>query len=770
MQLIFGVLVVAWFAFSIGFAANVVESNSFTQLGTLAPVLVVAASILVWTRRNTLWPWLRARLDAHTAAMDGIPLHQLGWWIAIAAGVGLFAELAMIRLHSSYFQLFAYFKNVSLLSCFLGLGIGYTLGGRRLSTPLFLPAIALQVFYMHMLHLSDNAGVLQHPVSEELAMGATFEGLGALPPIYGFLVFVFGINALTFIPMGQLASRLMSRTNTLVAYGWNIAGSIAGIVGFYFLSYLWAPPVVWLAAVAIFVVVFLRSTPTLLAASAGIMIGVVAILGIPPRAYEREIHSPYQILTLQMFPDQTPVLLSSHVYYQRTLKLDSAAFASAGTLRSAALHYMLPYRIRPNAQRALIVGAGMGNDVAAALRAGVDTVDAVEIDPAIQSLGRVFHPEDPYGDDRVNAIINDARAFIRHTDNRYDLIVYGLLDSHSLLSGNSGVRLDSYVYTVEALREARSKLREGGLINLTFSLLRPELAHKFLTMIEEAFDGQRPLIFETGYNLGYAFVIGEPETMRAVAPPPGTTDLSLQIANSGFETDMSTDNWPFIYMPVRKYPFSYAIMLLVLLGVSLLFIGKLTPGFGQGTSWPCFFLGTGFMLVETKGITELALVYGSTWVVVGVVIAAILVMAFAANLIVIRFGAPPRATTYGLLLAALVTGMFITSDRLAALSPTAAGLVLTGVLTLPLFFSGFAFSTELKRGVSVASALSSNLLGAMLGGFLEYNSMYFGFRSLYFVAFAAYALAFITSRSGPPTTEQVIQTERRAVSPTTANV
>jgi len=65
----------------------------------------------------------------------------------------------------------------------------------------------------------------------------------------------------------------------------------------------------------------------------------------------------------------------------------------------------------------------------------------------------------------------------------------------------------------------------------------------------------------------------------------------------------------------------------------------------------------------------------------------------------------------------------------------------SALLTLPLFFSGVAFSTELKRTASVAGALSANLLGAMLGGFLEYNSMYLGIRALYFIALVMYGLA-----------------------------
>ena len=148
------------------------------------------------------------------------------------------------------------------------------------------------------------------------------------------------------------------------------------------------------------------------------------------------------------------------------------------------------------------------------------------------------------------------------------------------------------------------------------------------------------------------------------------------------------------------------------------------------------------MPVETKAITELALVYGSTWIVIGAVIAAILIMAFSANWLVMKRGHPPPPITYGLLLASLMLGLGLTFVNTAGLGAWSSRLTMTAALTLPLFFSGFAFSTELKRSGSVAVALSSNLLGAMLGGFLEYNAMYFGFRSLYLLAMAMYGLAF----------------------------
>jgi hypothetical protein len=189
-------------------------------------------------------------------------------------------------------------------------------------------------------------------------------------------------------------------------------------------------------------------------------------------------------------------------------------------------------------------------------------------------------------------------------------------------------------------------------------------------------------------------------------------------------------------------------MILILLGISVVFIRQLSPGSGEGFSPSCFFLGAGFMLVETKGITELALVYGSTWIVIGAVIAAILILAFLANLLVIRTGALHPLITYGLLSISLLAGLFWRSQEVSITADWLGRATMTLLLTMPLFFSGFAFSAELGRSPSVATAFSSNLLGAMLGGFLEYNSMYFGFRFLYVLALIMYGCAFLGSIGG----------------------
>ena len=69
------------------------------------------------------------------------------------------------------------------------------------------------------------------------------------------------------------------------------------------------------------------------------------------------------------------------------------------------------------------------------------------------------------------------------------------------------------------------------------------------------------------------------------------------------------------------------------------------------------------------------------------------------------------------------------------------------VLTFPILFSGIIFSTQLgKSDVDVSQALGYNILGALFGGLVEYNSMYFGFSFLFIPAALMYLAAMMTSR------------------------
>jgi hypothetical protein len=161
-----------------------------------------------------------------------------------------------------------------------------------------------------------------------------------------------------------------------------------------------------------------------------------------------------------------------------------------------------------------------------------------------------------------------------------------------------------------------------------------------------------------------------------------------------------------------------------------------------------FFLGAGFMLIETKGITELGLTFGNSWQVIGIVIVSILLMAFLANTLVQRFRFERPLVPYLLLLASLALGWAV--SQAGGLPSTTAGRIGTAiVVTCPILFSGIVFSTSLAARGDISSIMATNLLGAILGGLLEYNSLYLGFRSLYLIAAGLYAAALLTQSLGP---------------------
>ena len=712
--------------------------------GFWALFLVLAAACVLfaidWMRR------LEAPMESHGAALDAIPENRLGPWIALAACAGLVLELVLVRWQSSCFQLFAFFKNVTLFAAFLGLGMGYAVrASKPLMLALVLPALSLQVVIFHGLRFSQLQPTLQNPVPEHVAFGMVGDGsLAKVVVTYAFLLLTFAATVMTCLPLGQLAARLMRRGDPLRAYGWNLAGSLGGVLLFALLAHLWSPPASWLLVVGLLLAPFfaLGRGATLGVPSALSLGAALMVLLQPGDVDSLEVHSPYQVLVLDHPPQRPPVLSVNNVYFQNILDLRPESVASSQELRNAAAHYALPHRLRSHPGSVLVVGSGTGNDVAAALRAGATKVDAVEIDPGVLRFGEL-HPEQPYRDPRVHAILDDARHHLRQTTEYYDLIVYGLLDSHTLLSGLSNVRLDSFVYTVEAFRDARARLTPDGIVSLSFCVVTDAIARKLFLMLKEAFDGVAPRVFATKYDFGMCFAVG-PGLRRDVALPE-IDDITARVRGLTVRVDLSTDDWPFLYMGSRQVPRSYVLMAVGVLVLSALLVWWGLPEARALGAPAFFFLGAGFMLIEAKAITELALVFGSTWQVTSAVIAAVLIMAFLSNMVVSRLRPARSVPAYALLGLAIAAGMLVPVSVYAGLAPVAGKALAAAHLTLPLLFAGFIFSTELRRSVDLSAALGSNLVGAMAGGLLEYNSLRFGFNALGAVALALYAAALVSS-------------------------
>src|SRR6185436_16536657 len=152
-------------------------------------------------------------------------------------------------------------------------------------------------------------------------------------------------------------------------------------------------------------------------------------------------------------------------------------------------------------RKVLVLGAGTGNDVVMALENGAQDVVAIEIDPVILKLGRDLNPSSPYADSRVHALVDDARHYLRSSPERFDLIVFGTLDSQSLLSGHANLRLENYVYTLEALSDARRLLNEGGMAVLHYSVFRPWVYGRIYSTVRAAFGDECVMLRENSAAL-----------------------------------------------------------------------------------------------------------------------------------------------------------------------------------------------------------------------------------------------------------------------------
>ncbi|MEX2496582.1 MAG: hypothetical protein WD448_10860 [Woeseia sp.] len=135
----------------------------------------------------------------------------------------------------------------------------------------------------------------------------------------------------------------------------------------------------------------------------------------------------------------------------------------------------LPYRLlqRPGV---LVLGAGGGKDVLAALYHGAGSVDAVELNPQMVDLVRNVFADftgDLYRNERVAVHQGEARGFVSRSKKRFDLVQVSLLDSFAASGAGVQALSESYLYTVEALEEYLQHLEPGGFIAITRWLKLP---------------------------------------------------------------------------------------------------------------------------------------------------------------------------------------------------------------------------------------------------------------------------------------------------------
>jgi SAM-dependent methyltransferase len=623
----------------------------------------------------------------------------------------LFVELALIRWLGANIIYLSFFSNLVLLGSFLGIGLGFLSAdrgkqwSRYFPWTLFLLVAVVTAFPVEIDRIDPQVLFFGDPQPTGF-------------PIWVIIPLVFGLVVMTLATIAQAVAQVFATFPPLEAYRLDIGGSLLGIAGFTAVSFLRAPPVAWGLIV---VVVAVASMPALRRIDRWALGGLAAVLGLQSVAPGLSWSAYYQIDVYEVGGVQN--ISVNGVHHQGMFPVATLA----GSV------YSQPYDFLDQAPtRVLVIGAGSGNDVAMALAKGASQVDAVEIDRRLYEIGVELHPDRPYQDPRVDVIIDDGRAFMEQSEASYDMIVFALPDSLTLVSGQANLRLESYLFTQEALTEARRLLAPGGVFAM-YNFYREEwLIQRLARTVAEAFDDQ-PCVISVGG-----------EGRLALIASGGTTDTSCPSEPFNFIGPRPvTDDYPFLYLREKSIPGLYVTTLLALLAISIVVvkagggrIARLRP------YADLFAMGAAFLLLETKSVVQFALWFGTTWIVNSLVFAGILLSVWGAVEIARRTRLPRQSLLFMLLFAFLALAWGIPPSALLDL-PLAVRVPAAAALTFaPILFANLIFAKRFADTASSTVAFGANLLGAMVGGLIEYAALLVGYRALMIPVGVLYLAAF----------------------------
>jgi SAM-dependent methyltransferase len=637
----------------------------------------------------------------------------------------LFVELALIRWLGASVLYLSYFSNVVLLGSFLGVGLGFLWAGRfdiplLRFTPLLLGAF---VVFIHVVPVRVVAAG-----GDLIFFGSELRPSG--PPRELMLPAIFVAVALIMASIGDGIARTFRQLANLDAYKFDLIGSLVGTVAFAILAFLGAEPIVWGVVAAAVMLWAIR--PRSIATAALVVLPLVGLLGTltVESRQPNTVWTPYYKATYAVLGDQGIGVFVNGIPHWFQI-----------SPQNVPVYQTLYDRRATSAEGAdvLVIGAGSGNDVAKALKEGAAHVDAVEIDSRLLDLASEYHPDRPYDDPRVTTHIDDGRAFLEKSDKKWDMIILALPDSLTLVQGASSIRLESYLFTQEAADAYHDHLKDDGVFSM-YNLYREDwLVERYANTLDTAFghapcvtrlSGTSIAVLATGRN---AAVIDCPDadqwTRTASTPAP------------------VSDDRPFPYLKQASIPSFYLVALGLILLVSLLGVRLVGgPLRGIGAYADLFFMGVAFLLLETKNVVQFALLFGTTWLVNALVFGGVLVAVLAAVTISQRFRVRRPLLLYGLLAASIVVSWSIPPHVLLDLPfwPRMAAAVVLAFL--PIFLANMVFAQRFRDTGDTTTAFAANLIGAMVGGVLEYTSLILGYRNLMIVALALYGLAFLFGR------------------------
>ena len=383
----------------------------------------------------------------------------------------------------------------------------------------------------------------------------------------------------------------------------------------------------------------------------------------------------------------------------------------------------------PTPGKVLIVGAGTGTDVALALSRGASYVDAVEIDPRLQQIGAQKHPDLPYSDPRVHVHINDGRAFLERSNAKYNMIIFALPDSLTLVAGASSLRLESYLFTVESMRSVKKHLAPGGAFAMYNFYREDWLIGRLARTVGEASAMRRALTSSAP---------SMPSSQRA---SPRRTNAAAQEPRRPAQRRPPTTTRSSISSAARYRAF-YLITLARHPGDEphrgSSSRRSASPDAAIPRSFPS---GLGVSAPRDAQHHRLRLAIRDD------------VDRECAGL---RRCATRRAggcrshktmadaalkVLYGMLAVGLAIATIVRPGLLLGFPLVPRALLAVTVAFLPIFVANLVFAKRFADTADATSAFGANLLGAMVGGCLEYTSLIIGYQALLGVAALLYMQA-----------------------------
>ncbi|CAN5583205.1 hypothetical protein BH10PLA1_BH10PLA1_01740 [soil metagenome] len=742
----------------------------------------------------------------------------------------LFFELSCIRWFGSTVVFLTFFTNIVLIATFLGMSVGLMTASRKVNfiqwtLPLAALACALSstllYLYNHYPQLVIAVGNQKSPAA--IYFGTEYKdadlGKTVVVPIAAIAGLFFTLISLTFVGLGQEMGRAFDALpNRIVAYTVDILGSLMGIAFFAALSYSWSSPMVWFSIAAVMMIYFVIRWSGLQSFSVVILLCFVGYGTFVDDLGSSVTWSPYYKIAYNSG--------------KRGISTNNISHQNMEEFNTDERTYPLVHSLNRDAgfdpfKHVMIIGAGSGNDVQAARMGGAESIDAVEIDPAIQFIGSQDHPgigttahpiDQPYSDARVKFQNTDGRQWLkRHaaavsgdhpTDEKYDLEVYALVDSLVLHSSYSSLRLESFLFTEEAFKDVAANLKPGGVFAMYNFYRQGWVIGRLYTIAKKVFNCE-PIVLplnptdkihaddNEANNITF-LLVGLPEAdgtpnkriegirakFKALASPTAPTGKfwlsrhdSVARSINGFSTTqpavpmntpeqiaaaslnqwfefspaeveaaaddntLPSDDWPQLYLRERKLPKEVIESMEVIGALALVILIAVSPKKAIGPSGRMFFLGAGFMLLETKGIVHMSLLFGATWITNSVVFFAILVMVLLSNLFVLAVKPKKLWPYYLLLFATLAVNAIVPMSKFLELSGVMRPIVSCAVVFIPVFFAGVIFGSSFAARTRPDADLGWNIAGIIVGALAENFSVVIGFKYLILVAIGFYLLS-----------------------------